>query len=212
MIEPLLSQQQRLRTTWISWKAHVRLAVFVLRYTYDAEKDGAVCDALVNDYDKKFDAAYPSVYRKPKHHCIKHLRKYLELYGPFRNYSCLVGESFLQHIKRFFESCNWKCAPQSVGRLWSMKRKFNLMHGHSIDDIEIEAASELLVGSALQAAATSSPLIHSALVGHNSTVAMRYLRRIKRGPLTINNNDWIYDRSTEDCFIGRLHEMAINQK
>ena len=64
-----------------------------------AQRDGVLCDRLINDFDQKFDLAYPESHRKPKHHCIKHLRKYLILYGPFRNYTCFTGEGFLSLIK-----------------------------------------------------------------------------------------------------------------
>ena len=67
-----------------------------MRNTYDATSDPELCDRLVNDFDAKFDHAYPGSYRKPKHHCIKHLRTYLQLCGPFRNYGCMGFEGFLQ--------------------------------------------------------------------------------------------------------------------
>ena len=74
----------------------MRLLCFCMRNHYDASCDPAIVDELVNDFDAKFDRAYPGAYRKPKHHCIKHLRKYLELCGPFRNYWCMGFEGFLQ--------------------------------------------------------------------------------------------------------------------
>ena len=53
----------RKRSTWICWKAHVRLAMFTLRFTYDSSSDGDHLDRLVKDHDEKFQRAYPKSYR-----------------------------------------------------------------------------------------------------------------------------------------------------
>ena len=75
LIDPLLDSNDRKRTSWISWKAHVRLLSFCLRYEY-APSDGDVLVCLVNDFLTKFFASYPIQYHKPKHHMLKHLIKY----------------------------------------------------------------------------------------------------------------------------------------
>lgn len=151
LLEPLLDTEAQKRKSWISWKAHVRLAAFVLRFSYDAQRDGELCDQLVNDFDQKFDLAYPPEYRKPKHHCIKHLRKYLALYGPFRNYTCFTGEGFLSKmIKPMFEDCNYKSAAYTVGRRWAMRRWFKRKTGTSRLTNGMTMVSDVLVGSALQ--------------------------------------------------------------
>jgi hypothetical protein len=104
MIDRLLNDEQRRRPSWASWLAHVRLLTFVLRYQFSAG-DRETVDALVDDYDAKFDAAYKRLnggnYRKPKHHMLRHLRKYLRLFGPFRHFWCMPGEAFLQPLKRW---------------------------------------------------------------------------------------------------------------
>lgn len=104
LIEPLLTHQERGRSSWISWKAHVRLATFSLRFSYDRTSDGDHLDMLVKDYDAKFHRAYPAPYRKPKHHRTKHLRKHADMHGPFRNYSCLSGRS--QPLIDVIAACN----------------------------------------------------------------------------------------------------------
>lgn len=92
LIEPMLDSSERLRPTWISWKAHVRMASFCLRYVYDLSVDVPKLQGMLNDYDSKFHAAYPNKeYSKPKKHFKNHLPKYLSTCGPFRNYSCLSG-------------------------------------------------------------------------------------------------------------------------
>lgn len=96
LIAPLLSPQAQQSPKWISWKAHVRLVSFCMRNCFDARSDPDHLDMLINDFDSKFDAAYGTPYRKPKHHCIKHLTKYLRLLGPFRNFWCMGFEGFLQ--------------------------------------------------------------------------------------------------------------------
>jgi hypothetical protein len=93
LIEPLLSHEECKRSSWISWKAHVRLATFCLRFSYDSITDGDHLDRLVKDFDAKFHRAYPASYRKPKHHRTKHMRKHADTHGPFRNYACLSGGS-----------------------------------------------------------------------------------------------------------------------
>jgi hypothetical protein len=79
-------------------------------------RDGAALDMLIMDYDHKFALAYPDKFRKFKHHAIKHLRKHLELFGPFRNYSCLSGEDValvatLTHATDTFSSCCCSTTP-----------------------------------------------------------------------------------------------------
>ena len=194
MLEPLLDEAARERPSWISWKAHVRLAAFVLRFSYNAQRDGVLCDRLINDFDQKFDLAYLESHRKPKHHCIKHLRKYLILYGPFRNYTCFTGEGFLSLIKPMFEDCKYKSAAYTVGRRWAMRHFFRQKTGTARMINNMTTSSDVLVGSALQAAAASSPLLHRALAGFVGTPgpAVRFLREIKRGRLHVSLHDWIY--------------------
>ena len=75
----------------------MRLFNYVLRLSYDApELACSRLDALINDYDSKFDLAYPVSHRRFKHHGLKHLAKYLRLWGPFRHYWCMGFEGFLQ--------------------------------------------------------------------------------------------------------------------
>ena len=75
LIDPLLNAEERRSLTWISWKAHVRLLSFCLRYAY-APSDGEVLIRLANDFLTKFADAYDQQYHKPKHHMLKHLIKY----------------------------------------------------------------------------------------------------------------------------------------
>ena len=75
MIDPLLDDEDRKRSKWISWKAHVRLLSFCLRHSY-MPSDAALLDPLVQDYLHKFSAAYGEKYFKPKHHHLNHLSKY----------------------------------------------------------------------------------------------------------------------------------------
>ena len=85
---------------------YVRLLTFTLRHHFDAVKDPGNVDLLVDDYDEKFGAAYKGNYHKPKHHTIRHLSKYMKLYGPFRGVWTLLCEAFLQPLKR------WLCVNQ----------------------------------------------------------------------------------------------------
>lgn len=36
------------RHSWISWKARVRLAAFVMRFSYDGQSDCELCDQLIS--------------------------------------------------------------------------------------------------------------------------------------------------------------------
>ena len=76
MIDPMLDARSRSRSTWKTWKAHVRLLSFCLRYTY-AAGDVETLDSLVNEFLNLFTSTYPESYFKPKHHMIEHLPKYL---------------------------------------------------------------------------------------------------------------------------------------
>ena len=76
MIDPLLDAAERARPSWKSWKAHVRLLSFCLRYSY-VPTDEQLLNRLVLEFLTLFRAAYPESYSKPKHHMIEHLAKYL---------------------------------------------------------------------------------------------------------------------------------------
>ena len=56
-LSQLLSASHLLDPQWVSWVAHARLAVFVLRREY-SESDGEVLDAMVYDYLRKYTTAY----------------------------------------------------------------------------------------------------------------------------------------------------------
>ena len=76
MIDPLLDEHSRSRSTWKTWKAHVRLLSFCLRYTHAADDD-VTLECLVNEFLNMFTLTYPESYFKPKHHMLEHLKKYL---------------------------------------------------------------------------------------------------------------------------------------
>ena len=76
MIDPMLDSSSRQRSTWITWKAHVRLLQFCLRYAY-VPSDDETLERLVHEFVNLFTSTYPQSYVKPKHHMIEHLKKYL---------------------------------------------------------------------------------------------------------------------------------------
>ena len=173
---------------WVSWKAHVRLLCFVLRRSYNAETDGDRLDTLISDYDTKFDAAYGPPFRKPKHHVIKHLRKYLRLYGPFVLFWCMGFEGSLNTLKRMFEGCNWKSPAASVAKRWLLRRSFRQSRGLLLEEYSFETESELLVGDTLHSAAlASSPFLRAVMTETSPSIvsAVRYLSEFKMGSLEL---------------------------
>ena len=156
MISPLLSAEQQRRPSWISWTAHVRLLTFVLRHSF-TPADLDTLDVLINDYDAKFHLAYKGAYRRPKHHMLRHLRKYIELYGPPRAFWCMSGEAFLQRLKKLFKVCNYKSAPNTVLTMWNQRRALRFRkQGSMFDDEALEWDSPAYAGIdvALQAASS----------------------------------------------------------
>ena len=155
MVSPLLSEEQQRRPSWISWTGHVRLLTFVIRHTFTLA-DLDTLDVLINDYDAKFHFAYKGKNRRPKHHMLKHLRKYIELYGPFRAFWCMSDEAFLQRLKKLFKVCNYKSAPNTVLTMWNQRRALRFRKGSTFDGEALEWDSPAYTGIdvALQAASS----------------------------------------------------------
>ena len=110
----------------------MRLLTFCLKHQYTRDDVRAV-GTLKDEYLRAFRAVPQYVpWEKPKHHFLEHLAKYLELFGPFRDYWCMPWEAFLQILKRLFSMTNYKSAPQTVGMLWSLKAARGLKSGARI--------------------------------------------------------------------------------
>ena len=164
----------------------MRLLCFVLRRCFDARTDGAHLDTLLADYDNKFDKAYGPPFRKPKHHCILHLRKYLRLYGPFILFWTMGFEGALNYLKRMFDNCNWKSPAHSVATRYLLRRAFRQSRGVLIEEQSFQTESELLVGDALHAAATTSPFLRALMMETECDMsAVRYLTELKMGSLEL---------------------------
>ena len=155
MIEPLLNEQEKRRPSWMSWTAHVRLLTFVLRHSFSLA-DVETLQVLVNDFDAKFHAAYKGKFRRPKHHLLRHLVKYVKLYGPPRGFWCMSGEALLQRLKQLFEVCNYKCAPHSVLTMWNQRRALRFRNGGMVDEASLEWSSPVYASMDIAIAAASS--------------------------------------------------------
>ena len=176
-----------------------------MRSSYCAETDPPRLEKLIEDYEHlKFDQAYGTPYRKPKHHCIKHLVKYLSLLGPFRNYWCFGFESFLQLLKRMFEACNWKSPVYSVARLWAMRRSFIRKWGLGHPELDYDFSSNLLLGEALTAAANKSAFATAVLQQCENVSALRFLSSVTRGVLALEVSEWLMVQTTDFTIIGQV--------
>ena len=157
------------------------MLTFALRHQF-SQADLDTIELLVKDHDAKFHAAYKGLYRKPKHHFLRHLRKYMNLYGPLRGFWCMSGEAFLQQLKRMFEACNYKTAPHTVLSMWNQRRELRLRRGSRPDEANLEWDSNALASFEMARAASSSQVqtlhyntcyTHAALMLH--THVMRLL-------------------------------------
>ena len=213
MIDPLLSDSGRESPSWVSWLAHVRLLTFVLRYSFSVA-DADRLDHIVRDYDMKFELAHGPEYRRPKHHQLRHLKKYLVLFGPFRFYWCMSGEAFLQRLKRLLEMTNYQTAPQTVLTLWAQQRVLRRHPSYRHDSDPITYAGNLLVGLELVDQVQTSQLLSHALTmqDHLNLTSARYVRCFKRDMIEVQVGDWVMVSSVADRHvqhIARVLEMAV---
>ena len=212
MIEPMLDANSRSRPTWRTWRAHVRFLRFCLRYTYIADDDEVTLERLVNEFLELFTSTYPDNYYKPKHHMIEHLKKYLRLYGPFRHMWTLPHEAFLLHLKQLCQASNYKTVPFTVLRNWALGRALTLASGESSSclSLELQPASDFMLGERLQAAVSASPLLHalSAAVDHVGMLEARYLHFVSRDGVEARCGDWLLLASGGRQMIACVQEMA----
>jgi hypothetical protein len=90
-----------------------------------------------------------------------------------------------------------------------MQRKFN--HKNKAERVHegIEFSSELIIASALQAAAAGSPLLSRVLTHQPAIVAARFVNGLKRGPVDVSLNGWILASAEGSQVIGRVSEMVM---
>ena len=191
---------------WHSWVAHVRLLTFCLKHQYSRD-DVVAVGTLKDEYLRAFRAVPQYVpWEKPKHHFLEHLAKYLELFGPFRDYWCFPWEAFLQVLKRLFSMTNYKSAPQTVARLWSLKAARGLATGARIawfEDVLVHAGD---LCTDMEQACRESLLLQACRV--EQVRASRMLRSILRGPEQITLQGWILVRDGEEAYVARVAEIA----
>lgn len=211
LVDPLLTDTARKNPKWISWKAHVRLLCFCLRYSYHATTAGDTLDGLISDYELKFDSAYGagSAYSKPKHHTLRHLRKYLEAWGPFRQFWCMPFESFLLLLKRMLESTNWLTPAFDMANGWAQRRELLLAQDGGIAEYRFTASTLLLSGLALQEMEANSRIAAAVRQNEPHMTALRLLSSLERGSLQIAAGDWVLVSSPEHSLIGNIAQMAL---
>lgn len=188
----------------------MRYLTFVLRYEF-GPNDGTTLELLRKDFMTNFMAAYSRLYLKPKHHKLKHLAKYFELYGPFRVFWTMHGEAFLQRLKRLFEACNYKSAPHSVVTMWAQRRALRGSAYKVADDSVFEWSSDSMVGPAIAQAAVHSQMLKSIITtpDHAGISAARYLTWFKRGPAEIEIGSWAMLTAGGTVVIARVHEISM---
>lgn len=129
-----------------------------------------------------------------------------ELFGPFRCYWCMPWEAFLQILKRMFSMTNYKSAPMSVAKLWSLKAARSSRVGW-FEDVLIPAG-ELRVD--LHAARQASTLVDSCIRAMGSAVlSVRMLKSVVRGPEEIKLEGWVQVASAASTtVVARIVEMV----
>ena len=210
IIGPLLDDKGRAEPAWIAWIAHVAMLSFTLRHSFCRTTDGPILDFLVNDYLLKFsNVPQYEGYEKPKHHCLKHLRKYLELFGPLRGFWCLPFEAFLQILKRMFKLGNYISAPHYVGIFWAAKHALNLKDRARSSWFEdsVEASTEYVYGANLAMLQTQSPLVQ-ACVERQGASGARHVSFISRALLSMEIGDWVIVVQSGNFAVCRIVEMA----
>ena len=211
IVDPLLTDDARKSPVWRSWLQHVALVTFCLQHEFVWPRDKQVCNTLVHAYLDAFDAVpHYAGFQIPKHHIIKHLAKYLELFGPFRQSWCMPYEAFLQLLKKMFNMSNYKNAPSFVIRTFAARRAVELASGDSRNERLTSPSSERLDGIQLTQAQQHSILLRSALSqpDHASVHAAQFLRSFRRGTQTFATGDWILVASGSTHAVMRVAEIA----
>ena len=149
-------------------------------------------------------------FEKPKFHPGEHLSMALEEFGPFRAFWCLPWEAFLQVLKRMFDMCNWKVAPQTVARHWATK---SVMHyrdpkrGAWYTDEVVADADWAHEGEPLQTLIRGSELLR-ALLPSCPLQAARPISRVTRGPDDLKRGDWVVWRQPDSpARVGKVEQM-----
>ena len=186
--------------------------MFVLRREY-SESDGEVLDAMVYDYLRKYTTAYGEEFCKPKHHSLKHLRKYLKLYGPFRDNWCFPFELFLIKLKRYAKIGNWKHVPYTVAKKWAHWRAYLRWQGTlaSAATCHIDACSDVITGMELCSARSTSNILALQL----ACTAARYIRSVSVERADVACGEWVlllHERTAVIAFIQEMMEITVNGK
>ena len=165
---------------------------------------------LVRTYLNAF-AAVPQYedFEIPKHHCIKHLRKYLELHGPFRQYWCMSYEAFIQLLKKMFDLTNYISAAHHTMTLWADRRATQLERAAPARQ-NYEPCSEIFQLSDMRRAQQHSELLQRALSqpDHSAVHAAQILRSVKRGTQQIRVGDWLLVSCGSAQAVMRVVEIA----
>jgi len=191
--------------------AHVTLVTFCLQHEFVWPRDKAVCDMLVRTYLDAFHAVpHYAGFEIPKHHIIKHLSKYLDLYGPFRQSWCMPYEAFLQLLKSMFNMSNYLNAPMAVIRLFAARRAAQLTSTDNSDSALSTPSSERFDRSALVNAQQHSVLLQHALSqpDHASVHAGQFLRSFRRGTQQITTGSWLLVSSGAARAVMRVAEIV----
>ena len=128
--------------------------------------------------------------------------------GPFRNFSCLWGEAYIQILKAMFRITNWKSAPYDVAVHWATKSVMhyrNPKRGSWYED-SVTASTEFY--SDLKS--LQSPLADALTATEPRIHTLRFVSELRRGPDVVRLNDWIVVDMTNasHSMSGRVDSIA----
>ena len=209
-LDPRISHQDRTHPKWSSWVAHARLSNFATRRQY-SRSDVDVTNTLVRDYLQKYVTAYGESFCKPKHHSLKHLAKYLDLYGPWRENWCFPFEMFLQRLKRWAKTGgNWKTTPFTVATKWARWRAFMRRNPElaAPASTTMISSSAVLTGAELCSARSASNLLAAV-----TCVSAQYLSRVVQNCAEIEVGNWLLlqDQKSNIMVVARAREIMLVQ-
>jgi hypothetical protein len=121
MIEPLLTDEQRRRPSWLSWKKLVELYVCCVQHEFTLA-DIKRIDDLVIQHSQLFDMVprYNGL-KRPKHHHLTHVAGDIYNYGPLRGYWTFGFEGFNKVIKSAARMSNWRRESYDICKHWSLR-------------------------------------------------------------------------------------------
>jgi hypothetical protein len=109
--------------------------------------------------------------------------------GPFRHYSCLWGEAYIQVLKAMFRITNWKSAPYDVAVHWATK---SVMHyRNSKRGSWYEDSVTASTAFCFDLKSLNSPLAAALIAAEPRVHALRFVSAFRRGADEVHLSDWI---------------------